>query len=59
MYRVLVQLGDGGFLEVAAREELGEAKQFANLLYAQWPQKYLVRDRAGTIWNISTEEALA
>jgi hypothetical protein len=47
MYSVLTKLGDGEFLFVASREELGQAAQLIQDLNANWPHDYVIRDSKG------------
>ena len=47
MYSVFAKLGDGEFLFVASRDELGQAVQLIEALNANWPREYVVRDSEG------------
>ena len=47
MYSVFTKLGDGKLLFVASREELEQAAQLVQELYANWPKEYVVRDSIG------------
>jgi hypothetical protein len=47
MYRVMVQLQDGGFLLVAHRECLDDAARLIEELGTCWPRMYVVLDSSG------------
>jgi hypothetical protein len=47
MFNVFTRLGDGEFIFVASRDQLGQAMQLVQKLSASWPQEYVVRDAEG------------
>lgn len=47
MFRVFTRLGDGEFIFVASRDQLGQAMQLVQDLNTNWPQEYVVRDAEG------------
>jgi hypothetical protein len=44
MFNVFTRLGDGEFIFVASRDQLGQAMQLVQELNAGWPHEYVVRD---------------
>ena len=47
MFSVFTRLGDGGYILVASRDQLGQAMQLVQELNASWPREYVVRDAEG------------
>ena len=47
MFSVFTRLGDGEFIFVASRVELGQAMQLIQELNASWPREYAIRDSDG------------
>ena len=58
MYRVFVQLDDREFVIVARRDELEEAVQLIESLYAYWPREYVVRDSEGNDVDLTRYTAI-
>ena len=58
MYRVFVQLDDDEFVIVACRDELEEAVQLIERLYAYWPREYVVRDSEGNDVDLTRYTAI-
>ncbi len=53
MYSVFKQLGNGEFVHVASRDELEQAVQLVEALYAHWPGEYVVRDSEGNAVHLT------
>jgi hypothetical protein len=47
MFSVFASLGNGEFIFVASRDELGQATQLVRELKASWPREYAIRDLDG------------
>jgi len=47
MFSVFTRPGDGEFIFVASRDQLGQAVRLVQELNASWPQEYVVRDAEG------------
>ena len=54
MFSVFTRLGDGEFIFVASRDQLGQAMQLVQELSASWPQEYVIRDAEGN--NVEPSE---